>query len=105
LEKLYDSHNQKKSSPGVLRVLTKTENGLVWVERKSKRVGHTKPSPPIIPLEGPGRLRVAHVLSLLSVSHSKFYAGLNSGKYPPADGRDGNFPFWKTSTIKRFLES
>jgi len=76
-----------------------------WVVKKKKRIGHTKPQVPSLSLAEPGRLRVAHVISLLSISHSMFYAGLKSGKYPPADGRDGNFPYWKTSTIKRFLES
>lgn len=96
---------KKRSSPGEEKVLNKSGVGPTWIVRKKKRVGHTKPLAPMISLDGPGRLRVAHVLSLLSISHSAFYAGLNSGKYPPADGRDGNFPYWKTSTIKRFLEA
>lgn len=77
----------------------------VWVVKKKKRVGHTKPQVPSLSLAEPGRLRVAHVISLLSISHSAFYAGLKSGKYPLADGRDGRSPYWNTSTIKRFLES
>ena len=88
---------------GVVR--TKTPDGSPWVEKKLKSTSHTKAKAPEISLSEPGRLRVGHVLSLLSISHSTFYAGLKKGRYPPADGHDGNFPYWKTSTIKQFLET
>jgi predicted DNA-binding transcriptional regulator AlpA len=68
-----------------------------------KRSGHTRPVAPTISLHQPGRLRVAHVLALLSVSHSTFYAGLRKGRYPKADGHDGKLPFWSTQTIRDFL--
>lgn len=89
---------------GVAKDLKLTKSGPVWIEKKIKPVSHTKAKAPEISLSEPGRLRVGHVLSLLSISHSTFYAGLKSGRYPPADGRDGNFPYWKTSTIKKFLD-
>lgn len=72
---------------------------------KPKSCGHTKAQPPIINLDQPGRLRVAHVMALLGVSHSTLYAGISSGRYPPPDGRDGKLPFWKTATVKAFLEA
>jgi len=71
---------------------------------KSKRNGHTRAKAPIISLDQPGRLRVAHLLSLLSVSHTTLYAGLKSGRYPKPDGRDGNMPFWFTATVKPLVQ-
>lgn len=68
-----------------------------------KRVGHTRPKAPIINLEQPGRLRVCHVISLFGVSHSTWYAGLKSGRYPAADGFDGRMPYWHTETIRPLL--
>lgn len=65
--------------------------------------GHTKAKAPIISLSQPGRLRVAHVMSLLAVSHSTFYAGVRSGRYPQPDGHDGKLPFWNTATLHAFL--
>lgn len=68
-----------------------------------KRNGHTRAKAPIISLDQPGRLRVAHLLSLLSASHSRLYEGIKSGRYPKPDGYDGKIPFWNTATIKLFL--
>jgi len=73
-----------------------TEN----VSSKPGRCGHTRAKAPIISLDQPGRLRVAHLLSLLSVSHSTLYAGIKSGRYPKPDGIDGKIPFWWTSTVR-----
>ena len=70
---------------------------------ETKKSGHTRPKAPIISLDQPGRLRVAHLLSLLSVSHSTLYAGIKSGRYPKPDGIDGKIPFWNTSTIRLLL--
>jgi len=77
---------------------------LVIASRPKAKCGHTKPKAPIISLEQPGRLRVAHLMSLFSVSHSTLYAGIKSGRYPKADGKDGNFQFWNTETIRQFLQ-
>jgi hypothetical protein len=77
----------------------------VKIETKRKKSGHTRARRPEISLEQAGRLRVAHVLALLGISHSTLYAGLKSGRYPPFDGRDGSIPFWRTSTVRTFLES
>ena len=68
-----------------------------------KLCGHTKAAAPTIPIDQPGRLRVAHVMSILGVSHSTLYAGIKSGRYPAPDGFDGRMPFWNTETIKNFL--
>jgi hypothetical protein len=67
--------------------------------------GHTQARAPIISLDQPGRLRVAHLLAVLAISHATLYAGLKTGRYPPPDGRDGKFPYWKTGTVKAFLDS
>ena len=72
---------------------------------KRKKLGHTRPRQPEISLDQPGRLRVANLLAIFNVSHSTLYAGVKRGRYPSPDGWDGNFPFWKTSTIKKFLDA
>ena len=73
------------------------------LDAASGQRGHTKAKPPLISLHEPGRLRVAHLLALLGVSHSTLYQRMDAGSYPKPDGYDGKFPFWKTSTIKRFI--
>lgn len=72
---------------------------------KPKNCGHTKPQAPIIELDQPGRLRVAHVMAILSISHSLLYQGMKEGRYPKPDGWDGKFPYWNTGTISAFLEA
>jgi predicted DNA-binding transcriptional regulator AlpA len=74
------------------------------VTRQRKR-GHSKPLPITIDLCQPGRLRVGHVMSLLSISHATLYARLREGTIPPPDGKDGRRPHWKTATIKAFLDA
>lgn len=70
-----------------------------------KRKGHTKPVTPLISLDAPGRLRVAHLLAVFAVSHSTLYAGIKTGRYPKADGMDGRIPYWNTQTVKMHLEN
>lgn len=72
---------------------------------RTKKSGHTRPRRPEISLNDAGRLRVANMLAILNISHSTLYEGLKRGRYPSPDGRDGNFPYWKTSTIKSFLDA
>lgn len=67
--------------------------------------GHTRAQAPTIDLNQPGRLRVAHVMSLLGISHSTLYAGIKTGRYPKPDGKDGKLPFWNTTTIASFLKA
>jgi hypothetical protein len=72
--------------------------------------GHTAPRAPVISLDQPGRLRVANLLAILGISHATLYAGLKpkpgetTTRYPKPDGRDGKFPYWKTSTLREFLD-
>lgn len=68
-----------------------------------KSRGHTRPAPPIIDINGPGRLRVAHLMALFGIAHSTLYARVRAGEMPPSDGKDGNIPFWFTSTILPYL--
>lgn len=71
---------------------------------KPKKSSHTKAAAPSISLDQPGRLRVAHLLSIFGVSHSTLYAGIRSGRYPKPDGVDGRIPYWNTETIRDFLQ-
>jgi predicted DNA-binding transcriptional regulator AlpA len=61
--------------------------------------GHVLPRAPQIDIRTPGRLRTAHVLAILSISHSTLYNRLRGGTVPPPDGRDGGQNFWRTETI------
>ncbi len=79
----------------ILRVKGKPE--------RSHGSGHTKPRQPTIDIKGPGRLRVAHVMSLLGISHSTIYARMRAGALPQFDGRDGRIPYWRTETIRQLL--
>jgi predicted DNA-binding transcriptional regulator AlpA len=75
----------------------------ITVQLKNKNSGHTKPAIPTISLDQPGRLRVAHLMSLLGVSHSTLYAGIKKSRYPKPDGLDGRMPYWLTTTVRNFL--
>ena len=70
-----------------------------------KANGHTKAVAPTISLDQPGRLRVAHLLSIFGVSHSTLYAGMRRQRYPEPDGADGRMPYWFTETIRSFLNA
>lgn len=72
---------------------------------KKSKIGHTRPKAPIISLDQPGRLRVANIMAILGISHSTLYSGMATGRYPKHDGVDGRFPYWKTETIRSFLDS
>jgi predicted DNA-binding transcriptional regulator AlpA len=71
---------------------------------KKKKIGHTKAQAPAIDLDQPGRLRVAHLLALLGISHSTFYAGRKSGRYPEPTGMDGNMPWWSTESVRHLFK-
>jgi len=70
-------------------------------EKKGKS-GHVQPAAPQISLDQPGRLRVKHLLFLLSIKSSTLYIRLKKGEIPAADGDDGR-PYWNTVTVKSFL--
>lgn len=87
----------------IIRKSTKAVRQLGVVQKK--KIGHTRACPPMISLDQPGRLRVGNLMAIFNVSHATLYAGLKSGRYPKADGRDGNFPYWNTNSIRDFLKS
>ena len=64
-----------------------------------------RPTAPAIRIDQPGRLRVGNLLALFGVCHATFYARLKQGLYPKPDGYDGRLPFWKTATVKAFLDA
>lgn len=76
------------------------------VSSKSARPSsHVQPRPPVIDINGPGRLRTAHVLALCGISHSTLYSRLKLGEFPSPDGKDGMMNFWNTETIRIYLST
>lgn len=69
---------------------------------EQKRRCHVQPRMPVVSLHEPGRLRSAHVLALLGISHSSLYSRMNAGTAPRPDGNDGRI-YWHTETIRNFL--
>lgn len=69
------------------------------------RRGHPAPLPISDVLGGLKRLRVGHLINLLAISYATLYARLHTGSLPRPDGYDGKRPFWRTSTVRAFLES
>jgi hypothetical protein len=69
-----------------------------------KKRGHAKPLPVPHELGDLKRLRVGHLMSLLSISHATLYARLLTGTIPKPDGKDGKRPYWKTSTVRALLD-
>ena len=73
--------------------------------KPARKNGHTKPKPPPMSLDGPGRIRVAHFMALLGgISHSAFYSRLQQERVPKPDGRDPR-PYWNTETVREFLKT
>lgn len=70
----------------------------------ANRSSHVKPRSPVIDLNGPGRLRTAHVLALCGISHSTLYTRLKAGSFPQPDGKDGGLNYWNTLTIRQYLQ-
>lgn len=99
----------RKSQPGKVTILENTSEGMVKKivmakpakESASKKV---QPKAPEISLFEPGRLRVANMMSLFGVSRTTLYVGMDSGRYPPADGKDGRILYWNTETVRNWLE-
>lgn len=60
--------------------------------------------PVVIDIARPGRMRARDIVQLLNISMATWYAGLKTGRYPPADGRDGQFVYWLTETIRPLVE-
>lgn len=57
-----------------------------------------------IALDQKGILRVGHLLTLLSLTSTKFYSRLNAGLIPPPCGNDGR-PFWTTRVVSDYLDT
>lgn len=72
----------------------------------NSRSGHTRPMAlTFVDLSKPGRIRVGHMMTLFSVSHSTLYKRIENGLIPQPDGRDGSRPFWLTETVAKALKS
>lgn len=69
---------------------------------KAKRTHTQARSVANLRLDVPGRVRVGHMMTLLSVSHSTLYERIKSGTIPKPDGKDGR-PYWHTSTVQALL--
>jgi len=65
---------------------------------------HPRPLPVQIDLNQVGRLRAGHLMSLLAIGHTTLYDRLRRGQIPPPHGYDGARPFWKTRTLREFLD-
>ena len=71
---------------------------------KARRSGHTLPKAYPSTLDQPGRVRIAHFQCFLGgISHSALYVRIARGLIPKPDGRDPR-PYWRTETVRKFLE-
>lgn len=93
--------------PKSLEVHAHDCNTVKKVRRHARR-----PMFPAIPLDQPGRLRIAHLQALFNISHSTVYKRIEQGLIPPPDGYDlknrpkgkQGRPYWNTATIRPLLE-
>ncbi len=95
-----------KSQPDVILELTpqgKVKGFFKKARPKKVSAKQLKPKAPEISLAQPGHLRVANLMSLFGVSRTTLYAGVNAGRYPKPDGKDGRLPYWNTETIRAWL--
>ena len=74
------------------------------ISSASKNRGHSRARTLTISLDQPGRLRVGHIMNLLSLSHSSIYQHIAINRIPKPDGYDPR-PYWNTKTIKSLLEN
>jgi len=75
------------------------------VASRKRQRGHVIAKAPLIDLNGPGRLRSAHVLALCGFSHSTLYLRLKNQSFPKPDGKDGGLNYWNTRTIREYLDA
>lgn len=82
------------------------QSASVKSEPKAKpRNGHTRPMTlTFVDLSKPGRIRIGHMMTLFSVSHSTLYKKIQIGAIPKPDGKDGKRPFWLTETVLDVLQ-
>lgn len=64
--------------------------------------GHTRPKEPNMPITTPGRWGVGNVLHFTGWSHSKLYAKIKDGTFPPPL-KDGRINYWNTSVLREVL--
>lgn len=87
-------------------VLKTVAESIAAIPAKPKRKGgHTKPCAPdprLLEIDT-ARLRVSHILSLLSIGHNAFYRRLNKGQFPACDGRDGRHQYWHVRTVREYM--
>lgn len=77
--------------------------------RKQSRA--VKAKPPMIPLDQPGRLRMANLMAIFNCSHTTIYQRIKTGEFPRPDGYDWpsravgkqGRPYWNTETIRARL--
>ncbi|MFM0272381.1 hypothetical protein PQQ59_17465 [Paraburkholderia aspalathi] len=84
-------------------VSTTTGKSAPVKQKRPPRSGNTKPRPLLFSLDQPGRLRVGHLLTLLSISSPTLYKRINTGEIPKPDGRMGRSPYWNTQTVREYL--
>ena len=87
---------------GVIKHIV-VNGGLNQVPKAKAATKKVKPLAPEISLFQPGRLRVNNLMSLFGVSRTTLYTGINGGRYPEPDGKDGRIPYWNTETIRVWL--
>ena len=58
-----------------------------------------------IDFDKPGWLRVGHLMTAFSISHSTLYKHIKHGQIPSPDGHIGKRPFWRTETIRAVLSN
>lgn len=68
----------------------------------SRKTGHTRVRPPVIPLDMPGRYTTGNVLAVTGWSHSTLYNRIKALKFP-APQKDGALNFWDTATVRNAL--
>lgn len=99
----------RKSKPNQVILLENTPDGMVkrvvTTPVKKAPAKTTKPQAPEISLSQPGRLRVANLMSLFGIARTTLYSGINSGRYPKPDGKDGRIPYWNTETVRKYLDA
>jgi hypothetical protein len=73
--------------------------------KRNRKMGGARPLPiSTVDLSQSARLRVGHLLTLLSVSSGEFYKRKKAGELPPQDGYDGR-PFWFIETIRPLIKA
>jgi len=80
------------------------KKSLAVVRKQSGKATHARALPLTnVDLDKPMRLRTGHMQTLFSVSCSTLYAREKAGTIPKRDGKDGNRPYWLTTTVKKAL--